>query len=84
MGIIGIPTPYAAPNANAHIERWFLSLRVEALNHFIFLSREHIRRVVTEYVPGVNHISPRTSVIVGAPRSSGKEDDHDVTLREMN
>jgi hypothetical protein len=33
MGIQGIPTPYGAPNANAHVERFHRSLREKAHNH---------------------------------------------------
>jgi transposase InsO family protein len=50
MGIQGIPTPYGAPNANAHVERFHRSLREEALNHFIFLNARHILQVCREYV----------------------------------
>lgn len=51
MGIKGIPTPYGAPNASAHIERFIRTLREEALDHFIFLGTRHIRRVLVEYIP---------------------------------
>jgi len=50
MGIEGIPIPYRAPDANAFVERFNLSLRTEALDHFIFLNERHVHRVVTEYV----------------------------------
>ena len=49
MGIAGIPIPYGAPNASPHIERLNRSLREEALNHFIFLNVNHVRRVCAEY-----------------------------------
>ena len=58
MNITGIPTPYGAPNANAHLERWHRSLREEALNHFIFLGRRQIYRVVREYVTFYNGARP--------------------------
>jgi len=41
----GLPIPYGAPNANAHLERFHRTLREEALNHFIFLSVRHVLRV---------------------------------------
>ena len=50
MGIEGLPIPHGAPNASPHIERFVRTLREEALNHFIFLSADHVRRVVAEYV----------------------------------
>ena len=45
MGIEGLPIPYGAPNASPHIERLMRTLRQEALDHFIFLTVDHIRRV---------------------------------------
>jgi len=50
IGIEGIPIPYRAPNANAFVERFNLSLRREALDHFVFLNEQHVLRVVKEYV----------------------------------
>ena len=50
LGIVGLPTPYGAPNANAICERFIGSLRREALSHFIFLSEGHLRRVLNGYV----------------------------------
>jgi transposase InsO family protein len=58
MGIQGIPTPYRAPNANAHVERFHRSLREEALNHFIFLNARHILQVCREYVSYYNGARP--------------------------
>lgn len=58
MGITGIPTPFHAPNANARLERFNGSLRREALNHFIFMSTDHIHQVVKEYVEFYNHARP--------------------------
>jgi hypothetical protein len=48
MGIEGIPIPYGAPNAPAHVERLVRTLRQEALDHFLFLSDRHILRVCRE------------------------------------
>jgi len=50
MRIERLPIPYAAPNASPYIERFMRTLRGEALDHFIFLSADHIRRVVTDYI----------------------------------
>jgi len=62
MSIRGIPTPYKAPNANAHLERWVLSLRTEALNHFVFLSEKHLQSVVAEYVTYYNRARPSQAI----------------------
>ena len=58
MGIEGIPTPYGAPRANARCERFVRALREEALDHFIFLNEDHVRRVVREYVEYYNRARP--------------------------
>ena len=58
MGIEGIPTPYGAPQANARCERFIRTLREEALNHFVFVGVEHVRRVVARYVEYYNKARP--------------------------
>jgi putative transposase len=58
MGIEGIPIPYGAPNASAHIERLNRTLREEALDHFIFLNVSHVRRVCAEYRDFCNGARP--------------------------
>ena len=58
MGIEGIPIPYGAPNANARLERFNLTLRVEALDHFIFFCEKHIYRVCKDYIDYYNHGRP--------------------------
>jgi hypothetical protein len=62
MGIEGLPIPYGAPNASPHIERFMRTLRCEALDHFIFLSADHIRRVVSEYVRYYNGARPSQAI----------------------
>ena len=62
MGIQGVPTPYHAPNANAVVERFNLSLRREALDHFVFLSEHHVRRVVRDYVEFYNRARPSQAI----------------------
>jgi hypothetical protein len=58
MGIDGIPIPYGAPNANTILERFNLTFRVEALDHFIFFSDRHILSVGKEYISYYNHGRP--------------------------
>ena len=81
MGIEGIPIPYGAPNAVARIERFNRTLREEALNHFIFLSEDHIRRVCSEYIKYYNHARPSQALhaipdpypeLIRAPNKYGK------------
>ena len=62
MGIEGLPIPYGAPNASPYIERFMRTLREEALDHFIFLGLDHVRRVVTEYVRYYNGARPSQAI----------------------
>ena len=62
MGIEGLPIPYGAPDASPHIERFMRTLREEALDHFIFLSADHIRRVVSKYVCYYNGARPSQAI----------------------
>jgi len=62
LSIKGIPIPYGAPNAQAHIERFMGSLKRECLNHFVFLSEDHLRRTVTAYVAYYNESRPHQGI----------------------
>jgi len=62
MGIKGLPIPYGAPNASPHVERFMRTLRQDALDHFIFLSADHVRRVVSEYVRYYNGARPSQAI----------------------
>jgi putative transposase len=62
MRIDGLPIPYGAPNASPHVERFMRTLRHEALDHFIFLSVDHICRVVREYVRYYNGARPSQAI----------------------
>ena len=58
MDIEGLPTPYRAPNANPHVERFHRTLREDALNHFIFFNASHVRRVAREFIEYYNRARP--------------------------
>ena len=62
MGIRGIPIPYGAPNASAHIERFMGTLRRECLEHFVFLSGAHLERTVREFVRYYNDARPHQGI----------------------
>ena len=62
MAIRGLPIPYGAPNASPHVERFVRTLRQEALDHFIFLSPDHIRRVVSEVISYYNGARPSQAI----------------------
>jgi putative transposase len=54
-GIKRIRTPYQAPNANAHAERFVRSIKEECLSRLILFGEAHLRRVIDEYLLHFNH-----------------------------
>jgi len=58
----GIPIPYRAPNANAHLERFNRTLREDALDHFIFLGVGHIRKVTAEFIEYYKRARPSQAI----------------------
>ena len=62
LSIEGIPIPYRAPNANAHLERFNRTLREDALDHFVFLGVEHIRKVAVEFIEYYNRARPSQAI----------------------
>ena len=53
-GIKLMKTPYQAPNANAHAERFVRSIRQECLSRLILFGEGHLRRVIGEYLAHYN------------------------------
>ncbi len=62
LHIKGIPIPYGAPNAAAHIERFMGSMKRECLNHFLFMSDDHLRRSVEAYIAYYNEGRPHQGI----------------------
>jgi len=76
-GVEVIRTPYRAPNANAHAERWIRSARAECLDHLLIANEAHRRRVLAEYVTYYNQARPhqgleqRCPVALATPARDG-------------
>lgn len=49
-GLRVVQTPYRAPNANAHAERFVRSIKEECLDRLIPLGEGHFRRAVAQFV----------------------------------
>ena len=55
MDIRGIPIPYGAPNAAAHMERLIGTLRRECLDRMLIWNERHLRWVLNEFIGWYNH-----------------------------
>ena len=55
MGFRGIPTPYRAPNASAHVERLIGTLRRECLDRMLIWNERHLRLILGEFIAWYNH-----------------------------
>lgn len=66
-----VQTPYQAPNANAHAERFVRSMKEECLDRIIPIGERYFRRAVTEFVTHYhcerNHQGLANALIDGAP-----------------
>ena len=54
----GIATSVEAPDRNAIAERFVGSVRREALDHFIILSRNQLKTVLVDYIHYYNSLRP--------------------------
>lgn len=61
-GIRVIHTPYQAPNANAHAERWVRTAREECLDNLLIINQAHLRRVMREFVTYYNTARPHQGI----------------------
>jgi transposase InsO family protein len=69
-GIRVIRTPVRAPRANAHAERWVQTLRRECLDSILIVGRQHLERVVREYINHYNDHRPHRALEQRPPSRS--------------
>ena len=67
-------TPFGAPKANAHCERFLGSLRRECLDHLIILSEHHLHEQAKVYVAYFNHARPHQGIAQQIPIPSHSPD----------
>jgi putative transposase len=74
-GIRVVQTPFRAPNANAHAERFVRSIKSECLNRVILLGERHLRRTIREFVDHYhrerNHQGIGNELIETSPMGEG-------------
>ena len=66
-GIDVIHTPFQAPTANAHIERWVGSARRECLDRILIFSRRQLAQVLHVYVRHFNEHRPHRALGLRPP-----------------
>jgi putative transposase len=66
-GIEAIRTPIRAPRANAFAERWVRTARRECLDHLLILGRQHLERVLEEFVEHYNRERPHRGLHLATP-----------------
>ena len=62
LGVRGVPIPYGAPNAQAHIERFIGTLKREAIDHFIFFSEAQLLRTANSFASYYNEARPHQGI----------------------
>jgi putative transposase len=69
-GIQVIRTPFRAPNANAHAERFVRTLREECLDWLLVVGWRQLERLLREYVDHYNRERPHRALGLRAPQPS--------------
>ena len=67
-----IRTPFQAPNANAHMERWVGTVRRECLDRLLILSRRQLEHVLHVYVQHYNGGRPHRALDLTPPDSRAR------------
>jgi putative transposase len=62
-----LKTPFRAPNANAHAERFVRTVRSECLDHLLVVNARHLERVLRSYARHYNHRRPHQGLSQGIP-----------------
>jgi putative transposase len=66
-GIVVVHTPFRAPRANAHAERWVRSVREECLERIIILNQTHLSYALRAYEQYFNEARPHQGIKQGIP-----------------
>jgi putative transposase len=61
-GVDTVKTPFQAPNANSHAERYVLSCKKECLNHLVIFGLNRLQYVVDCYVTYFNECRPHQGI----------------------
>ena len=80
-----IRTPVRSPRANGYAERLVRTIRHECLDHLLVVSRQHLERVLAEYVRHYNEVRPHRGLQLAQPisRPEAVIDGHSITRRDI-
>ncbi|MFC1960955.1 integrase core domain-containing protein, partial [Chloroflexota bacterium] len=78
VGIDVIPTPIAAPKANAHCERFIGTLRRDCLDHMIIMNDRQLSRIVKEYATYYNECRPHQGIGQRIPSALVQSENRDI------
>ena len=71
--LVSVRTRVEAPNMNSILERFFRTVRIEALDNFLLIDKGHIQRILEEYVAFYNSQRPHLGIQQQIPRPSEPE-----------
>ncbi len=66
--LVSVRTGVEAPNMNSIMERFFRTVRREALDDFLLIGRSQIERILDEYIAFYNSQRPHQGIQQGMPR----------------
>jgi transposase InsO family protein len=66
--LVSVRTGVEAPNMNSIMERFFRSVRREALDNFLLTGKSQVRRILDEYIAFYNSQRPHQGLQQGIPR----------------
>jgi len=73
-GVDTIKTPFQAPNANSHAERYVLSCKRECLNHLLIFGLNRLQHVVDCYTSYFNEHRPHQGIANRIPAEYNNTD----------
>ena len=66
-GVETVKIPPRAPKANAYAERWVQTVRAECLDWTLIWNRQHLQRVLTDYLRHYNTARPHRGIGLQVP-----------------
>jgi putative transposase len=69
-GINVLRTPFRAPNANAHMERWVGTVRRECIDRLLILGRRQLEHILRVYVRHYNRHRPHRALDLNPPETN--------------